>query len=573
MDQIRAILASLSLKQKVSLALAAIAVIAGLIALARWNKERDFKPLYSGLSAEDAGAVLSRLRESGVEYRLNESGSTVLVPSARVAELRLQMAAAGLPKTGRLGFELFDRSNLGATDFAEQVNYHRALEGELERSVMALSEVEQARVHVTLPKDSVFLENRQPAKAVVMVKLRPGARLSPQNVLAVTHLVSSAVEGLNPEAVSVLDMQGNLLNRPRRFLTGEQEAPEAFLAFRQQIEKDLLAKIQATLEPLLGPDRFRAGVYADCDFSSAEISEETLDPSKSAPVTLMRTLEGSGAVNVAGVPGTPSNLPRPTAAATVTPSGVSRQTENVTYQNSRTVKHTKHPQGVIRKLSVSVLVDHRQRWEGSGASAKRVTEALPPERLKIIRDLVAGAVGFNGERGDQLIVETLPFETTLPEPPPALQAPSGGRPANPLLALPLPLWLKDALLTSHIGVLAGAAGALLLGLLLGGVYLLVRSRRKGKVTVTTAPAIEGASGSPAALEAGEETLEKQIEAQLAEQQALRERQAAEVLNSLKVQPVTTKKTEVLTKHIAEETKKDPAAMAQIVRAWLHEEER
>lgn len=573
MDQIRAILASLSLKQKVSLALAAAAVIAGLVWLARWNKERDFKPLYTGLSAEDAGAVLSRLRESGVEYRLNENGSTVLVPSARVAELRLQMAAAGLPKTGRLGFELFDRSNLGATDFAEQVNYHRALEGELERSVMALSEVEQARVHVTLPKDSVFLENRQPAKAVVMVKLRPGARLSSQNVLAVTHLVSSAVEGLNPEAVSVLDMQGNLLNRPRRSSVGDQEPPEAFLAFRQQIEKDLLAKIHATLEPVLGPDRFRAGVYVDCDFSSAEMSEETLDASKSAPVTLSRIIEGSGALNVGGVPGTPSNLPRPTAPSPVTPSGVSRQTENVTYQNSRTVKHTKLPQGAIRKLSVSVLVDHRQRWEGSGANAKRVTEALPPERLKVIRDLVAGAIGFSSERGDQLIVETLPFETTLPEPPVAQQAPSAAEPANPLLALPLPPWLKNALLRSHFGVLAGMAGALLLALLLGGAYLWMRSRRKSKVSVTTAPAIEGASGSQAALEAGEEALEKRIEAQLAEQQALREQQAAEVLNSLKVQPVTTKKTEVLTKHIAEETKKDPAAMAQIVRAWLHEEER
>src|SRR5262249_5576295 len=136
-------------------------------------------------------------------------------PSARLAELRLSMAAAGLPKTGRMGFELFDKANLGATEFTEHVNYRRALEGELERSVMSLAEVEQARVHLTFPKESVFLDSQQPAKASVLVKVRPGARLAPQNVVAVSHLVASAVEGLSADAVSVLDMNGNLLARPR----------------------------------------------------------------------------------------------------------------------------------------------------------------------------------------------------------------------------------------------------------------------------------------------------------------------------------------------------------------------
>ena len=161
-----------------------------------WNRERDFRPLYSGLASEDAAAVVAKVREGGSEFRLSDNGSVVLVPSGKVAELRLQLAAAGIPKSGRIGFELFDKTNFGASDFAEQVNYHRALEGELERSVMSLAEVEQARVHITFAKDSIFPESRQPAKASVLVKLRAGAQLSAQNVAAICQLTASAVDGL-----------------------------------------------------------------------------------------------------------------------------------------------------------------------------------------------------------------------------------------------------------------------------------------------------------------------------------------------------------------------------------------
>src|SRR5260370_33980545 len=159
--------------QKIAIGIAAVVVIACMFATAKWNREQDFKPLFTGVSGEDAGPMLAKLKESAVEYRVGDNGSTILVPSAKVAELRLQMAAAGLPRSGRVGYELFDKTNFGITDFTEQVNYHRALEGELERSVQSLSEVEQARVHITLPKNSLYLENRQEAKASVMVKLRP----------------------------------------------------------------------------------------------------------------------------------------------------------------------------------------------------------------------------------------------------------------------------------------------------------------------------------------------------------------------------------------------------------------
>src|SRR5437660_7132458 len=219
MDQIRKLISSLSLRQQISIGVVLIAVGVGLWLFTKWNRERDFRPLYTNLAAEDAGAIMAKLKEETVEFRIDDGGNTLRVPSEKVAELRLHMASEGLPKTGRIGFELFDKTNFGLTEFAEQVNYRRAIEGELERSIGALSEIERARVHISLPKDSVFLESKQEAKASVVVSLRAGARLSPQNGAAITYLVASAVDRLAPEAVTVLDSRGNLLVRPRKAAT------------------------------------------------------------------------------------------------------------------------------------------------------------------------------------------------------------------------------------------------------------------------------------------------------------------------------------------------------------------
>src|ERR1039457_3395401 len=389
------LLNTLTWKQSLSILIAAGAVVAALVAFSHWHEERDFRPLYSALSAEDAAAILAKVRENGSEFRLSDNGTVVLVPSAKVAELRLQLAASGIPKSGRIGFELFDKTNFGASDFAEQINYHRALEGELERSVMALAEVEQARIHITFPKDSVFLESRQPAKASVLVKLRPGARLSPQNVSAICQLTASAVEGLQADGVSVVDMRGNLLSRPRKPASpGDAEPSDAILEYRQQIERDLLTKINTTLEPLLGAYKFRAGVSVECDFTSGEQSEETFDPAKSVMVTSQRTEDMTGVNQASGVPGTASTLPRPTSRPGSASGGVTRRTESVAYQSSRTIRHVKLPQGNLKHMSVSVLVDHAVRWEGSGPKAKRIVEPPTPEKLKVIKDLVAGIVGL-----------------------------------------------------------------------------------------------------------------------------------------------------------------------------------
>jgi flagellar M-ring protein FliF len=546
------LLETLTWRQSLSILIIAGAVVAGLVTFSHWNQERDFRPLYSALAPEDAAAVLAKVREAGSEFRLSDNGTVVLVPSGKVAELRLQLAAAGIPKSGRIGFELFDKTNFGASDFAEQVNYHRALEGELERSVMSLAEVEQARVHITFPKESIFLESHQPAKASVLIKLRAGSQLSAQNVASICQLTASAVEGLVPEAVSVVDMRGNLLNKARKALSPDDPEPsEGAIDYRQKIERDLLAKINTTLEPLLGADKFRATASVECDFTSADQSEESYDPSKSVMVTSQKTEDISGGTTSAGVPGTASNLPRPTSRPGNGSNGVTRRTENITYQSSHTVRHVRLPQGSVKRMSVSLLVDSDVRTEGNGGKAKRIVQAPSAEKLKTIHDLVAGVIGFSAERGDQLIVETMPFEATLnPEPVVTVSKP----------VPPPPPWYEQALKNKFVVIGAGVGVAVLLTLLVVVFKLL----RRSPGSVEMAPQLAAAATA--------ENLNTRIEKQLAEQAAVRQKQEMDALNALKLPPVT-KKAEVLTKHIVEQAKKDSSSMAHVLRSWMSDPKR
>jgi flagellar M-ring protein FliF len=526
-----------------------VAVIGGLFWLQRWNYEHGFAPAFSGMSAEDAGAVTAHLRESNTEYRLADGGSTILVRAESVPEVRLQLAAAGLPQTGRLGFELFDQANFGASEFTEQVNYHRAMEGELERSVMSLREVERARVHISMAKDSLYLESRQAAKASILIQLRRGAQLSAQNIAAIVQLAASAVPGLQANQVTLLDTAGNLLNRARPSgLESAGEASEAVLEYRKGIERDIQAKVAQTLEPLLGADHFRVGVSIDIDLTSAELSEETFDPDKSVMVSSQTTQD---------LPGTASNLPRATAsqasaAASVTNYG--RRTENTTYQTSRVVKHTKLGQGALKKVSLSILVDHDLRYD----QGQPVVETPKPEKLQTIRTLVSAAVGIDINRGDQLVVEAFPFEATLAARPLDDIPPAAGAPVS---GLPLPPWLQKLIGESNTIVLASAAGGVLVVLLAGAFFLWRRSRKKKPGGVSTGKQL----GSPT------NEAERQLEARFAEQAAEQQRQEAEAMLSLKLPAVSTKKSDVLVKHIASEVKKDPAALAHVVRSWLNGE--
>jgi flagellar M-ring protein FliF len=563
-DQLKNLFASFSLKQKISMAIMAIAVLAAIYGLANWHREQDFKPLYTGVAAEDAAVIVQKIKESGSEYRLSETGGVISVPSSKVAELRLEMAAAGLPKSGRIGFELFDKTNFGATEFVEHVNYNRALEGELERSIGSLNAVEVARVHLTAAKDSVFVESREQAKASVVVKLKPGALLLPQNVSAIQQLVGSAVEGLNPEDVAVVDTRGSLLSR--RKLSSNDDPSDALFERKQRIEHDLLDKINNTLEPLLGRDKFRAGVTVDCDLASSEENEETYDPTKSVMTNSQKTEEVSTGSGGAGIPGTASNLPRPPARVGGPTNTTSRRTENVSYESSHLVKKTRIPDGGVKRLSVSVLVAQQVRWEGKGNAKKPVPVPVAPETLKAVNDLVVAVTGFTQQRGDQITVESLPFEATMEE------APEIGTLAT---GKPLPLSWKDRLKDPTTMIAAGAGAGLIL--IIGILLMLVM--KKGKKGETSAPgkvitkadlakAVEEAKAT-AALESA--TAVEQMQAALTGRKEEQHNADLAALAALKLPTVTTKKADVLTKEIRESTKKDSITSANVLQTWLHDQ--
>lgn len=558
MAQLKRLLASLSLQQRIFTLAVVLALGAGIYTLAHWRAEADFKPLVTSLSAEDSAAVVQKVKESGAEYRLSDTGTVISVPSAKLAEMRLELAAAGLPKTGRIGFEIFDKSNLGATDFVEHVNYRRALEGELERSLMAMAGVERARVHVTFPKDSVFLDSREPGKASVMLAIKPGVRLSERNVAAVGHLVASAVEGLLPAAVSVLDMQGNLLSRQMR--SPDEEASENALEYRQKLERDLIRKIGDTLDPLLGHDHYRAGVSVDCDLTSGEQSEETLDPSKSVMLSSQKTEDVTSGGSSGGVPGSASNLPRPTSRPNGSAATTTRRTENVNYESSRTIRKMKLPQGGIKRITAAVLLDQTVRWEGQGKSVKRVLDPPSPETLKTVKDVVAAVVGFSQDRGDQITVESLPFETTLNQQPPGEPAPVGA----PAAQRPLVNWKDWSQNRFLVPAAIGAAVLLLLG---AGAVIWIRKRARAgnrEASASMQAALpQGTDGKPS-------TAAEQMQAQLAEHAAAQERADLAALASIKVPQVKTRKSEVLTKQLRENANKDVTTSVHVLQTWIRQ---
>jgi flagellar M-ring protein FliF len=573
MDQAKKLFASLTARQFTSIVIVAIAVVGAVMGLSKWQRESGMRPLYTGLAPEDASAIVQKLREGGIDYKISGNGTEVMAPEDKVPELRLQMAGSGLPKTGRIGFEIFDKTNFGITDFAEHVNYRRALEGELERSIMAISDVQQARVHVTLPKDSVFSDARESAKASVLVGLRPGTRLSSSNVVAVTNLVSSAVEGLSPELVSVVDMNGTLLSRPHRDgLPDTAQASEAVLEYRQAIEHDLAAKINNTLEPLLGADKFRTGVSADIDMSSGEQSEETFDPSKSVMVSSQKSEDTSGTTrSQTSAPGTAANLAPQQVAGTNPPqqpppagtqpekkdaqaapkpggttSSTNRRSESITYQTSRVTKHLKLPQGSIKRLSIAVLVDQGFKMEGQGAQAHRVVIPPDTEKLKAIQTLVGTLVGMDMSRGDQLTVEALPFDNSINMEPGSLGAPGPPKKPDEVFSIET-LKKKPALMYGSIGGVV-----LVIGLV---IFAITRGKKGGRTEMQEAlPVADAYIGIPSGQMPGGAA-------------ALSTASPGSHLPAL-----MPSRTEVLINQLQDSSRNNPEAWANVLRGWLTEEE-
>jgi len=521
--------------------------VAGIVgAFEHQSQERDFKPLFTRMAAEDAGPLLAKLHDGGAEYRLADNGTTVLVPSAQVAELRIQMASAGLPKSGRMGFELFDKTNFGASEFAEQVNYQRAIEGELERSVMSIRDVEQARVRVTMAKDSLYTEMRQPAKASVLVKLRPAAALSSQNVSAICQLAASAVPGLAAAQVAVIDTDGNLLNRSRPdSADAGSGSNEAGLEYRKSVERDVQNKIAATLEPLLGEEHFRVGVSVEVDRTSTEQNEELSGPQEAVKDTSRHMKDDLTMGLFTGDDGPPTK----SAALISRPP----QTGPNALQSSRLVKHSILPQGDIKRLSLTVLVDQRVHWEVVGGKPQRVADPSSAEKLSVIREVVAAAAGLDPARGDRPVVDTLPFETTL-----------SAEQINPDPAA-LPQTSASPVPEKHTALSRAAAAGGMLLLITATLLILHRTHQTTAQGVRSAVAPADLAGKtiPPAAEAAPPPPESVV-AKTAHRGWL----FTGKLGTGASPTTAAKNAEVFTRYITDEAKSNPSRLARIVKGWL-----
>lgn len=359
--------------------------------------------LYSGLKPAEAQSLGSRLAAKNIPYELSPDGGSLLVPSDQLDASRLETASQGLPRNARLGFEIFDTPNWAGSDFTEKVNYQRALEGELERTLQTLSEVEAVRVHVVLPRESLFTEQEREAKAAVIIKTRAGA-LSEQAQRAIPQLVASAVEGLRPEGVTVVDADSNTpLLRSR----GPNSGHGGY-----DLDEELQKTLLRTLEPVVGADHVRASVHVEYDLSTSENTEEIYDPKTTATLTQQKSEENMGGGGPAGVPGTASNLPgsAPPKPGVMANDTQSSHSESATYAVSKSVRHTMQPPGRVKRIAAAVLVDDAAETAESNGVKTQSRRKRTSEEMKQIEKLAGAAIGLDVQRGDMLAVQNLSFQ-------------------------------------------------------------------------------------------------------------------------------------------------------------------
>jgi flagellar M-ring protein FliF len=420
-------LAQLTNRQKL-VAMASVALaIAVLVAAWLWTKEPPYGVLFSNLSDQDGGQIVAALQQQNVPYKYSESGGAILVPASQVHDARLRLASQGLPKGGLVGFELMENQKLGISQFAEQVNFQRGLEGELARSIQTLAAVRAARVHLAIPKQTAFLRDELKPSASVLVGLHPGRTLNPAQIAGIVHLVSSSVPQLNPANVNVIDQDGKLITQNEESSKNGGLNPTQ-LGFIKDIEAQYVRRVETILEPLLGKGNFRTQVAADIDFSHIDQVEESYLPNPS-PDTAIRSQQtsesGTGNPPAQGVPGALTNQPPVPATAPITnpqvggAAGGAGQNNNynrnatINYELDKTVRHTRGSPGNIKRLSAAVAVNYKKGPLGKdGKPGKAVAPSA--EEIKRIEDLVRQAVGFDDRRGDKISVAAADF--IIPEP-------------------------------------------------------------------------------------------------------------------------------------------------------------
>ena len=414
--------------RKMGLAAALAASIALIVGLLLWSSAPEYKVLFSNLSEKDAGTIITTLQQMNAPYK-TETGGTLLVPAEQVYDLRFKLAAQGLPKGGAVGFELMDAPSLGMTQFQEQIAFQRGMEGELARTVQALSPVESARVHLAIPKPSVFIRDKQQPSASVLVNLHPGRALDPGQVQSIVHLVSSSVPELSPNNVTVVDQAGNLLtnkadNASALGLNSNQ------LDYVRLIERNYAQSIESIVSPIVGDGNVKAEVRADLDFSVSEATSESYRPNPTPDAQSVRSLQTVEDINRAGnqaqgVPGALTNQPPgPATAPLNAPAGAnagpnsvagqgegsssSRKENTTNFELDKTIRHTKEPLGRIKRLSVAVVINYKSgALDENGVATKPVP--LPPAELQQINNLVKESMGYNQQRGDTVNVVNAAF--------------------------------------------------------------------------------------------------------------------------------------------------------------------
>lgn len=404
-EQIKAIPA----KKKVMLLAVIALVVTSLILFFAWIQKADYQTLYSNLSEEDAGMIIQKLKDQKVSYKA--SAGTIMVPSDKVYDVRLQMAGQGLPQGGGVGFELFDKTSFTMTDFVQKLNYRRALQGELSRTIRSVSEVEQCRVHLAIPEQSLFADENQRPKASALVKLKQGRSLSQSQVQGIVHLVASSVEGLDPKDVAVVDSRGEMLTSAAGETLGITSSQREY---QRSIERDLENRVVGILEPIVGKGKVKAKISADIDFTKIEKTEERFDPDSQVARSEQKIVEKSVNGNRGGVPGVSSNLPGKPATQTASFQGQSeKKSETINYEISKITSHVINASGEIKRQSVVVLVDGTYTAQ-QGSQEKKYTPRTTAE-ITQFEDMVKKAVGFKAERGDEVRVANMPFDITLQE--------------------------------------------------------------------------------------------------------------------------------------------------------------
>lgn len=428
--------------RQVGLLVGLAASIALGVSIVMWSHTPNYSVLFGSLNDKDASAVVASLQKNGIEYKVDPSTGAVMVAASKVHEARLKLAAEGLPHSSDMGFELMEKQEgFGTSQFLEKARYQRAMEGELARTIMSLNAVANARVHLALPKDSVFIRDRRKATASVFVDLYPGRTLDEGQVAAVVHMVASSVPNLEPGNVTVVDQQGQLLTAPNR--SHDMALSASQFAYERQVEQSYVDRIQNILAPIVGSDGVRAQVMADLDFTVTEQTQEVYNPDLPAVRSEQSFEEQTPAGSMdGGVPGALSNeppgaatAPQQTAAGTARGAGkaaaetvrtasaktpmktVKRSTMN--YELDKTISHTRRPTGAIKRLSVAVVVDEKQTVNDTGDVVHTPRTQAEIDR---ITSLVKDAVGFNAQRGDTINVISSSFATPpqlapLPEPP------------------------------------------------------------------------------------------------------------------------------------------------------------